>query len=48
MIPENENPQEAKNVYPGKPARHAYADLDRYITHRSQCWFSRETAYFKF
>ena len=23
VIPETENPQEAKSVYPGKPARHA-------------------------
>ena len=26
MIPETENPQEAKSVYPGEPARHAQAD----------------------
>ena len=26
MIPETENPHEAKSVYPGKPVRHAYAD----------------------
>ena len=28
MIPDIENPKEAKSVYPGKPARHAYADPD--------------------
>ena len=38
MIPETENTQKAKSVYPGKPARHAKADLGRYIT---QFWFSR-------
>ena len=32
MIPETENPQEAKSVYPGKPARHAEADPGRYFT----------------
>ena len=46
MIPETENPQEEKSVsgYAGKPARHTYADLSRYITHRAQRWFSRGTA----
>ena len=39
MIPETENPQEAKSVYPGK---HAQADLGRYFTQR---WFSRGTAH---
>ena len=29
MISKTENPQEAKLVYPGKPARHAYADPGR-------------------
>ena len=35
MIPETENPQEAKSVYPGTcmPAQHAKADPDRYVTH---------------
>ena len=32
-IPETENPQEAKRVYPGKPARIAQADPVRYFTH---------------
>ena len=32
MIPVTENPQEAKSVCPGKPARHAYVDLGRYFT----------------
>ena len=36
MIPETENPQEAKNVYPGNPARHAYADQGRYFTQTPQ------------
>ena len=31
MIPETENPQEAKGVYPGKPARHAQVDSGRYF-----------------
>ena len=30
MIPETENPQEAKSVYPGKPMRHAQADQGLY------------------
>ena len=41
MIPDTENPQEAKRVYPGKPARHALADPGRYFTQCPQCWFSR-------
>ena len=45
MIPEKENPHEAKSVYPGKPARHAKADPGRYFTHSPQCWFSRGTAH---
>ena len=45
MIPETENPQETKIVYPGKPARHAYADLGRYFTQSPQCWFSRGTTH---
>ena len=44
MIPETETPQEWESVYPGKPARHAKADLPRYFTQGLQCWFSRETA----
>ena len=44
MIPETENAQEAKSVCPGQPARHAQADLGRYITQSPQCWFSRGTA----
>ena len=44
MIPETENPQEAKSVYPGKAVWHAQADPGRYITRRLQCWFSHGTA----
>ena len=44
MIPETENPQEAKGVYPGKPARLSQADPGRYFTQSPQCWFSREIA----
>ena len=44
MFPDTENPQEAKRVYPGKPARHAYADPGRYFTQSPHCWFSRGTA----
>ena len=33
MIPETENPQEAKSVYPGKPARNDNADQGRFFTH---------------
>ena len=32
MIPETENPQEAKSVYPGKRAWHASAVPGRYFT----------------
>ena len=32
MFPETEHPQEAKRVYPGKHARTAQADPDRYFT----------------
>ena len=32
MVPDTENPQEAKSVYPGKPARHAQADMGQYFT----------------
>ena len=39
MIPETENPQEAKSVCPAK------ADLGRYITQIQQCWFSHGTAH---
>ena len=46
MIPETENPQEAKSVYLGKPARHAKDDLGRYITQRPQCLvFSRDGSF---
>ena len=45
MIPETENPQEAKSVYPGKPSQHAQADPGRYFTQRPQCWIYRGTAY---
>ena len=44
MSPETEN-QEVKIAYPGKPARHAYANPGRYFTQKSQCWFSRGTAH---
>ena len=46
MIREAENPQEAKSVYPGKPARHTYADQGRYFTQIPHCWFfSRDGSY---
>ena len=45
MIRETENPQKAKRVCPGKPARHAYADPDRYFTLSQQWWYSRGTAH---
>ena len=45
MISETENPQEAKNVQPGKPARHDKVDLGQYFTPSSHCWFSRGTAH---
>ena len=45
MISEKENPNEAKRVCPGQPARHAKADPGRYFTQKPQCWFSRETAH---
>ena len=48
MIPETENPKEAKSVFPGKPARHDYADPDQYITQRPFCWFSHGTAHLTF
>ena len=44
MISETENPQEAKNVYPGKLARHAQADLGGYFSQSPQCWFSSAMA----
>ena len=37
VIPETENPQEAKSVYPGTPVWHAYADPGRYFTQSPQC-----------
>ena len=43
MIPEEENPQEAKSVRPGQPARYAQADPGRYFMHSPQCWFSHGT-----
>ena len=45
MIPETENPQKAKTVYPGKPGRYAYADPGRYFTQSPHCLFSRGTAH---
>ena len=45
MIHETENPQEAKRVCPGYPARLAFADQVRYITQSPQCLFSRGTAH---
>ena len=45
MIPETENQQEAKGVYPGKPARHPSADPGRFFTESPQLWFSRGTAH---
>ena len=44
VIPETENPQEAKILYPGTPAWHALADPRQYFTQGLQCWFSRGTA----
>ena len=44
MIPETKKSQEAKRVYPGKPARHALADPGRYFTQDPHCWLSRGTA----
>ena len=55
MIPETENPREAKSVYLVKPARHARTDTGRYFTltlcymrnistQSPHCWFSRGTA----
>ena len=45
MIPVTKNPQVAKSVYPGTPARHAQVDQARYITQGQHCWFSRGTAH---
>ena len=45
MIPETENPHEAKNVYPGKPVQYAYADPGRYFMQSPQCWFSLRPAH---
>ena len=45
MIPETENLQNAKSVYPGKPARRAKADPSRYFTQSPQCWFYYGTAH---
>ena len=44
MIRETENPQEAKSIYPGKPARHGQADPVRYFTQRptTMLGFSRD------
>ena len=41
IIPETENPQEARNILPGYPARYVKVDPGRYFT---QCRFSRGTA----
>ena len=48
MIHETENPQYAKSVCPGKPARTAHADLGRYFTQAPHCWISRGTAHIRF
>ena len=49
MIPETEKPQEAKSVYPGKPARHAQANLGRYVYAESTTLFlSRDSSYVLF
>ena len=45
MIPETENPQEAKRVCPGSPARHGWADPGQYFSLSQKCWFSRRTAH---
>ena len=48
MIPETENPQEAKSFFSGKPARHAYAHPGRYFTQSPQCCFSLGAAHMYF
>ena len=45
MIPETENPQETKNVYPGKPAQYAKADPRQNFT--TMLVFSREGSHSK-
>ena len=45
MIPETENPQEAKSVHLCKPAQHAYADPGRYFTQSPQYWFYHGTTH---
>ena len=42
MIPETENPLQAKSVYPGNPARHAWADPGRYFTQSPLSVFSQD------
>ena len=42
MIPEPENPQEAKNVYLGNPVRQAQDDTDRYLIESTMLVFSRD------
>ena len=45
MIPETDNPQKVKSLYPGKPGRHVQADPGRYFTQNPQCWILRGTAH---
>ena len=45
MIPETENPHQAKSVCPGYPARHAKADPGGYFTQSPQSWLSRGMAH---
>ena len=45
MIPEAEIPQEAKSVCPDQATLIVQADLGRYITQSSSCWFSRGTTH---
>ena len=48
MIPETENPQETKSVYPGKPAQHVKAYPGRNFTQGPLFCFSRGTAHLSF
>ena len=48
MIPDTENPDEVKSIYPGKPARHSKADPGQYFTQISQCLFSRGTGHINY
>ena len=45
MIPDTQNLQEAKSVYPSKPVRPASVDPARYFAQSPKCWFPRGTAH---